>query len=56
MFIYYNEIENPTHMVQGWHYKVFDKELSITDIMMAWRDDPKFESPMLWPNKSPEGE
>ena len=37
--------------VQGWHYKVFGKSLSIDKVMteMFTKDDP-----VLWPQKAPE--
>lgn len=37
--------------VQGWHYKVFPKEISAIDILngFAGKDDP-----VLWAQKAPE--
>lgn len=46
-----NRSNDGTLGVHGWHYKAFPARMSVTDIMIAWRDGQ--ENPLLWPQQAP---
>jgi len=49
----YAFIECEDTFLQGWYHKAFPAGANIQSVMTAWKEDPNFENPMLWPKETP---